>query len=376
MDESGNIYVLKATFGGAFFDHVQLESFTAEGKPRWTFNKNLPDMQASYWLQIVKDMIYIQSSSCCAPDGSYKGHIVKLSLDGAAAWSRDMVGTSVVGRDGTIYGLATPSTAKGPVSYLYAMDDSGKTLWNFTDGASQVKYLQLGTEEICMPVSAGQVGSVLCVDMKGKQVLNQKVTDSYYMQFDLIGNGGNFYVRRTRDNSYYHNGTNVLFPLFKKTASDHWSFAFPDDVDMVGTISRAKNGALVVLTRPDCQCRPDSLIAVGPDGKMHWNATLPGAGDVSVNPAYPPLFGPYGANDLVFTSTIKTLHGDNKTNDMWYSAIKDGKVAWKETISGVTDKTAMTYSANAAGDFFIIKDGVLWKFAAAAQATARKAVYV
>jgi hypothetical protein len=49
---------------------------------------------------------------------------------------------------------------------------------------------------------------------------------------------------------------------------------------------------------------------------------------------------------------------------------------WKVPITGVTDFTRMAYTANAGGDFFMIKDGVLWKIAVAAESTAVKSIYV
>jgi outer membrane protein assembly factor BamB len=269
---------------------VQLNSFTADGNSKWTFNpiESFDPIENPYWLQLGKDSVYIHSSSCCAPDGSSKERIWEVSMNGTYISMHDTVGAATHGPDGTIYTLTTPDSAKGPVSYLHAMDKNGKTLWKYADGVSRMRYVVFGPKNaLCMPSYTEKAGSVLCVDMKnGQQVYKQEVTDSPYETFDLVGSGWNLHIRKSRDNSYRHTGKNEMYPFLKRAGND-WTFTFPDDVDLVGSIAYAAGGALVVKTRPLCHCRPDSLIAVGPDGSMLWNATLPGEGDVSVNPAYP-----------------------------------------------------------------------------------------
>lgn len=373
MDSDGHIYLITAKFGGAYLDAPELTSFSPSGEKRWTLTDKLaPGPQSAYWMQIRGDALYVQSSSCCTPEGATKGHIVKVSLNGTALWSRDVVGSPVLS-DGKVFTLATPDTGKGSIVSAMSLE-SGKELWSYNDGVSRFMYLEIGGKQaqdanyLCMPSEVGSNKSVVCLDSNGKLAHTQAVTDSPFVRYDLIANANRYYVRQDRDNSYYHKGANEIYDLMNKSG---WSKDFPDDTNFVGVISRTSGEALVVLTRPDCPgiqsglgCRPDSVIAFDQaSGKTRWNVTLPGAGDVAVNPAFPPQFGPYGAsNGMVFASSVKTLHADNKTYDMWYSAIdKDGKLVWKLPIANIGDLTRVTYAANTAGDFHVIFDGVLYK---------------
>lgn len=371
FDSDGNIYLVTATFGGAYLDDAQLTSLSPAGKPRWSLNQSLASgPQSAYWMQIFDDALYVQSSSCCTPDGATKGHMVKVALNGTALWSRDVVGSPSLGYDGIIYTLATPDTGKG--SIVSAMSrESGKHLWSYNDGVSRFSYLEIGGAQadygyLCMPAQAGQNKSVVCLDSSGGLTHTKQVTDSSLVRYDLIANKDHYYVRVFRDNSYYHKGTNEMFEL----GSEPWTQDFPDDLAFVGVISRTSADAFVVLTRPDCAnipsglgCRPDSLIAIDPTKGIRWNVTLPGAGDATVNPAFPPQFGPYGAsNGMVFASSVQRLHSDNKTYDMWYSAVDaEGALVWKLSIDNIQDLTRVLYAANAAGDFHVVFDGVLYK---------------
>lgn len=386
-DSEGRLYIISAKFGGAYLDAPKLTCYSPAGEAQWTVTDKLaPGPQSAYWMQFHDDALYVQSSSCCSPQGATKGHIVKVSLNGTALSSLDVVGSPVIVGD-LIYTIATPDTGKG--SIVSAMSLSGKVLWTYNDGVSRFSYLEIGGAKsqynLCMPAQAGQQQSVVCLDNKGKLAHSQKVADSPLIHWDLIANGGKYIIRINRDNSYYHKGANELYEVGPNaTFGEEKAFKFPDDIDFVGPISRTSGGSLVALSRPDCPgssgmgCRPDHLIALGQDdnlAKMRWNITLPGAGDLAVNPGYPPQFGPYGSsNGMVFTSTVKKLHGDNKTYDMWYSAIDQaGTLVWKETLSNMQDLTRVTYGANAAGDFHVIFDGVLYKVPARGAA---KSVYV
>lgn len=360
------VYAVVVTFGGAYYDRPRLVSLSPEGVERWTLTTGLPTTpQASYWLQIRDGKLWVFSTYGDA------GNIVVVSLTGTVLGSLKTAGTPSFGPDRMIFAIDTPHRSGG--SRLLAMDSAGEALWNYSDGRSAFHYLEISggkpDGEVCMPASAGSNFSVVCLDLDGHLVRSEMVSDSRLRRFDLIGDAGHFVVRKMRDNVYMHKGKNEMYSL--GTNGSSWVFDFPDDVNFVGPISYLPGGGLVVLTRPDCLCRPDSLVALGPKGELRWNVTLPGRGDAVTNPAYPPQFGPMGArNGMTVVSTVQKSQ-DPQTFDMWYSAVDEsGALAWKLPIAGITDLTRLTYAGDDDGNFYVVVDGVLYKVAAAARGAA------
>jgi len=320
----------------------------------------------------MNNAVYVLSTSCCSPEGSTLGHIVKASLNGSALWARDVIGQPSIGRDGNVYSISTPDTGKGSTISALSMQ-TGDSLWNYTDGTSKFSYIEIGGEQsqlgyLCMPAEINRDGqtnkSVVCLNRSGRLVFSEHITSNALIRFDLFTSAGRFYARVFRDNSYAHSGANQVVEL----GAEKWSKRFPDDINFVGVVTFSHE-AYVVLTRPDCAdtpsglgCRADSLVAFDRN-KTRFNVTLPGSGDVTVNPAFPPQFGPFASsNGIVFASSVKKLHRDNTTYDMWYTAVdSSGKIVWQYAIDNIEDLTRTTYAANARGDFYVVFDGVVYK---------------
>lgn len=419
-DSDGRIYLIMAkSLTYDKFASPELAAFSPSGEKLWTLTDKLaPHSQGAYRLQIVGDALYVLTQWSGSENRSQ--HIVKVSLSGSALWSREirqpnnpsyLVGMPTIADD-TLFTLATDESYG---STVYAMSlESGKALWNYTDGYTRFGSLQIGGNQdplqiggkqavdgnyLCMPSEAGHASNlgVVCLGSDGRKTHSASVISSQYAQYNLIADGLRYYVRRG-DKSYYHKIANQIYDLAhnydKEPDKSAWTKDFPDDINFLGGISRTSGGALVVVTAPDCRgvqsgigCRPWSLIAFEEaSGKTRWNVTMPGVGihtpEAGTACPWPCGYGPWrpsfpfgASNGMVFASSVKSLHADTKTYDMWLSAIdKDGKLLWKLPIANVGDNgfynNPVTYAVSTAGNFHLISDGVLYKVPAKHSGTA------